>query len=436
MELTRRRLFGLAGAGAAAALGGCTRAAEPLDVTASGFGSGGSGVVSLWCRAETQQGSQAMVDAFHAAQDRIRIDMTPIPGGQFVTKLATAIRGGRVPDVVDIDDINSMLFIYRDVFADLTALVEELPYSDMLSPGHLRLATKDDRVYGVPFLADNSVLWCNTELFERAGLDVESSTGSFEGILDAARAISALGDDVWGWSFPGNGAGALSFVTQPHIWAADTDLISGDVGDQRGNVSGNDAVRRTLEFGRTLWSEELVPPRSYSEDGALWSSDYVAGQLGMFPAGYGNVAPDASTELLEKSTIVLLCGPDGGRSFFAGGDNFSIPNGARNPSAAWEYIRFCLDLEQQSRLPDGFYTPVRSDVLTPGFAQRHPLLVPPLENIDVGYAPTTLAFNLIYNQSDGPWLEMFRRAVFDGEIEAAMDQAQSTYDRLLDQAER
>ena len=73
---------------------------------------------------------------------------------------------------------------------------------------------------GVPYLADNSLLWCNTELFDRANRDVDEASGSFDGLLDAAHAIRKLGDDVYAWSFPGNSPGALGFVVQPMVWAA------------------------------------------------------------------------------------------------------------------------------------------------------------------------------------------------------------------------
>jgi len=440
MELTRRQLLALLGAGGAAAatgvgLAGCARDVTAVDVGAAGFGDGARGTVEMWCRSDTVNGVQAVVDAFHAAQDRIRVELTPIQNGQYVTKVATAIRGGRVPDVIDIDDIYSTMFAFRDVFTDLTPLVEDLALGDTLSPGHLALATKDGRHYGVPFLGDFSVLFCNTELFDEAGLDVDEHTASFDGILEAARAISSLDDDTYGWSFPGNASGALGFTVQPHVWATGTDLIDGEVGDQRGNVAGNDALRRTLDLERTLWEEKLVPSGCFSDDASRWSADYVAGRLGMFPAGYGVVAPNASPELLERSRVVLLPGPDGGRAFFDGGDNLCMPEGGKNPEAATELIRFAVSLEQQSRMPDGFYSPIRSDVVTPEFDAEHPLVVPTLKSLDSGYAPTTLAYNLIYNQQDGPWLRMFRRAVFDGEVDAAMDEAQTTYDRILRQAQ-
>jgi len=376
-----------------------------------------------------------IVDNFHKQQNRIRVRVTAVPDSQFVTKLATAIRGGRVPDLVDFDDINSMLFIYRGAFADLTDPISRMDGHQALSPGHLRLATNNKRIYALPFLADNSVLFCNTELFEKAGLDVDESTKSLETLLQAARKISRLGQDVYGWSYPGNATGALGFTVQPHIWAAKTDLLAGTVGHQHGNVSGNEAVRATLEFCRRLWQEKLVPPLAYADDASHWGSDYLAGKIGMFPASYGSVVPNASKEMLAKTTIRLLPGPTGGVSFFDGGDNLCMLNGAPNPNAAWEFASYCVTVPQQQNLPQGGYAPIRSDAATPAFRKKFPLAVPTLADIKAGFAPTTLAYNLIYNQSDGPWLAMFRRAVFQGQVEAAMDEAQTGYDRILEAAQ-
>ena len=139
----------------------------------------------MWCRSATQTGLTSLVDRFNASQDNLTVELTPVLDEQYVTKLATAIRGRAVPDLVDIDDINSMLFIYRDAFTDLSKPLAELDFADRLSPGHLRLATRNGRQYGIPYLADNSLLWCNTELFDRAGVDVDESTKTFDGLTPA-----------------------------------------------------------------------------------------------------------------------------------------------------------------------------------------------------------------------------------------------------------
>ncbi|GAB2553095.1 extracellular solute-binding protein [Kribbella endophytica] len=431
--LTRRRFLGTAAA--LAGISGCSSVLPEPDVAAPGFGTGATGTVKVWCRAATQTGLTSLVEKFNASQDRLRVELTPVLDAQYVTKLATAIRGRGVPDLVDIDDINSMLFIYRDAFTDLTEALQALDFRAKLSPGHLRLATRAGRAYGVPYLADNSMFWFNTELCDRADVDPDQAITSYDELLAAARRLRKLGDDIYAWSFPANSPGALGFVVQPMIWAADTDLIRGEVGQQEGNIVGNSVVQRMLELHRQLWVDGLVPRANFSDDASRWGSDFRAGVVGIFPSNYSVVVSGSDPAFHAKVTPRLLSGPDGGSAFFDGGDNMCIPRGAENASGAWEFVRFALDLPQQTDLPAGGYTPVRSDVATPEFAKKFPLATLPLKRIEEGYAPTTLSYNLLYNQPDGPWLQMFRRAVFDGELEAAMSEAQESYDRILAQGQ-
>ena len=436
MVMERRAFLQLSGLAGLAALSGCGSGilAEP-DVMSGGFGETATGTVTMWCRGATASGVQVVVDRFHASQDRLHINLTPVPDAQYVTKLATAIRSGDVPDLVDIDDINSMLFIFRGVFTDLTPLVDALPYRQQLSPGHLRLSTRDGRIYGVPYLADNSVLWYDKQLLERAGVDPATAVKGFDSLLEAARRVRALGGDTYGWSIAGNSAGILGFVVQPHIWATGTDNIAGTVGSQRGHVEDNQALRRTLEFYRTMWQEKLLPPANFADAGTTWGSDFRAGKVGFFPSNYAAAVMGADAATRARTGVALLPGPDGGGAFFDGGDNLCIPRGAKNASGAWQFARFALDVPQQQLLPGGGYTPVRADAATGVFRQKNPLDLAPLNNLDRGYAPVTLAYNLLYNQPDSPWIAMFRRAVFGGDVDGALRAGQQSYDQILHQAQ-
>ena len=436
MVMERRAFLQLSGLAGLAALSGCGSGilAEP-DVMSGGFGETATGTVTMWCRGATASGVQVVVDRFHASQDRLHINLTPVPDAQYVTKLATAIRSGDVPDLVDIDDINSMLFIFRGVFTDLTPLVDALPYRRQLSPGHLRLSTRNGRIYGVPYLADNSVLWYDKQLLERAGVDPATAVNGFDSLLEAARRVRALGGDTYGWSIAGNSAGILGFVVQPHIWATGTDNIAGTVGSQRGHVEDNQALRRTLEFYRTMWQEKLLPPANFADAGTTWGSDFRAGKVGFFPSNYAAAVMGADAATRARTGVALLPGPDGGGAFFDGGDNLCIPRGAKNASGAWQFARFALDVPQQQLLPGGGYTPVRADAATGVFRQKNPLDLAPLNNLDRGYAPVTLAYNLLYNQPDSPWIAMFRRAVFGGDVDGALRAGQQSYDQILHQAQ-
>lgn len=440
MRMTRRRLLGLTGAGLVTALagaaGGCSSEQLPeTDVGAAGFGSGARGTIAVWTRSAVQTGMQAIIDRFHAAQSEIRVELTPVLDTQYVTKLATAIRAGQAPDLVDMDDINSCLFIYRHVFTDLTPLVDRLPYRDQLSTGHLHLATLGDRVFGVPFLADNSLLWLNTELFERAGVDPESATRSLDTLREALPRLSRLGDDIYGWTFPGDGQGALGFTFLPHIWAAKSDIFQGTIGSQQAHVADNAALRSTLEFFREMWVRRWAPPSCYSDAATTWGSNFLAGKIAIFPGNYAAVVKAAPASLLPKLKSVLIPGPTGGRCFFDGGDNLCMPRGAPNPSAAWEFVKFALQVPEQQVLPTAGYTPIRRDADTPRFRHTFPLDTTPLENLEDGYAPRTLVYEEAINEANGPFLAMFRRAVFDGDVDGALQAAQVTVHRLLEETQ-
>jgi len=432
-----RRAFlvgGVAG-GAALALAGCSGTLPKVVAKPASFGKNATGTVQVWCRSATQAGLTSAVAGFNKANPALQVQLTPVPDAQYVTKLATAIRGGEPPDVVDIDDINSQLFIFREAFADLTDVVKSLDYFDAISPGHLRLLEYRDRYYGLPYLADNSQLFVNTELFERAGLDVEESTKDLSTLLDAAKAIRKLDDDVYGWSISGNAAGIIGFVTQPHVWATGVDMMTGEVGSQRANITGNEALERMLEFYRQLWKDGVLSKATYSDAGTTWGADFRAGKVGIFPTSYGATVPAATKAMRAKMQTVLIPSWDGQRSFFDGGDNMCIPNGAANPSGGWAFMQYANGLQQQQALPDGGYFPTRSDAATPEYRKRFPLAYGPLDAIDKGYAPQTLAYNLLNNQPSSPYFAMFREAVFGSGSAAAMRTAQSDYQRILDQVQ-
>lgn len=102
--ITRRRALALAGGGGlAGALGGCSSVLPAPDTAAVSFDTEATGTVRVWCRSATQTGLTSLVQKFSASQQRLTVELTPVLDGQYVTKLATAIRGRDVPDLVDID---------------------------------------------------------------------------------------------------------------------------------------------------------------------------------------------------------------------------------------------------------------------------------------------------------------------------------------------
>ena len=45
----------------------------------------------------------------------------------------------------------------------------------------------------------------------------------------------------------------------------------------------------------------------------------------------------------------------------------------------------------------------------------------------LGRTPYSLVYNQLFNDANGPWLAMIQRAVFDGEIDEAIEEAQADF---------
>jgi multiple sugar transport system substrate-binding protein len=421
---------------ATATMAACGSTGAEPDVSAPGFGDDATGVVTFWDRNTTSPYGQALVNEFNATHPHLKVELTQVQDTVYVTKLATAIRAGSQPDLVGVDDINSQLFIHNQAFADLTPVVNQLPFLKSLSPGQLNLATDNGRYYGVPYVADVSLLWYNKALFRKAGLDPNTPPTNYADILADAKAVAALGNGISGFSFAGRCEGCLGFTVLPDIWATGTYLLNGASGAQTADVAGNAALRRTLQLYRQLWAQHLSSPTSLTESGATWGNDFLAGKVGIFPGGYGTVTQSASPSLLRQLGVVALPGPDGGTSIFDGGANFAIPKGARNASGAWEFIKFALSKESQTQAPAEGFTPVRNDVLTPAYAAKYPFDAIAIRALNHGYAPKTLAYNLIFNQPGGPWLTLFTDAVIRGDdLDGALRTAQAQFTDAITEAE-
>jgi len=418
-------------AAATATLAGCASASPPVNTSTPSFGNNATGTVVFWARSDTITAATPLVKEFNATHPHLKVVMDSIQDTQAVTELATAIRGHAAPDLVDLNDIYMPIFTQLDAFVNLTNLVKQLPYDKSLSPGHLALATYDNRIYGVPYLADLSVLWINKTLFTKAGLNPDSPPKNFAQILADARKINALGDGISGFSFAGDCSGCLGFTALPNIWAAGSNVIRGALNHQAATVAGNATVTALLNLYRTIWTEHLAPASDLTDTGATWGTDFAAGKVGIFPGGFGTVILEVPAAKRSQFTDVALPGPNGGYATFDGGDDLAIPEGAQNASGAWEFMKWILAIKQQDELPAYGYTPVRSDALTPAFEKANPLDVVALKALAHGVAPATTAYNSIFNQAGGPWLTMFDTAVFNGQVKQAMTSAQQGFDQLL-----
>jgi multiple sugar transport system substrate-binding protein len=402
--------------------------------SAKNFGVNATGTVHFWARqaTNTEGLSTTMVKEFNATHPHLKVVLHLTPPNEASTQLATAIRAGAVPDLVGFNDINVPTFEREGALMNLTKYVDALPFKSALSPGHLKLATYNGQYYGVPYLADLSVLWYNKTLFRQAGLNPDAPPTSYAQIVSDAKKINALGHGISGFSFAGNCQGCLGFTMLPSLWAAGQHLIKGPLGNQTANVSGNAPLKTMLEDYRTMWADHLVPLADQTQNGLTWGKDFESGKVGILPGDYGIAAVfKTAAQRAEFADAPLPAVNGGGYSTFDGGDDFVIPNGAANASGAWEFVKWVLERQQQSKFPSLGMTPIRTDVINSAFATANPYDAVALHALARGSVEYTLAYNAVFNVAGSPWFKMFEEAVYNGNVNAAIQQGQPAIQATL-----
>jgi multiple sugar transport system substrate-binding protein len=416
-----------------AACGGSSSSSSGAGQSAKTFGVNAKGVVHFWARQATDGPAKALTAQFNATHKNLKVVLHLTPPNDDTSQLATAIRAGSVPDVVGLNDIDVPTFSHENALMNITKYVNALPYKSQLSPGHLKLATIGSNYYGVPYLADLSVLWYNKALFKRAGLNPNAPPTSYAQIVSDSQKISALGHGISGFSFAGDCQGCLGFVMLPSLWAAGQHLISGPLGTQKANIASNAPLKTMLADYHTLWAQHLVPVADQTQNGLTWGADFEAGKVGILPGDYGFAAAiKTKQQKADLADAPLPAVNGGGYSTFDGGDDFVIPAGAPNASGAWEFIKWALEPQQQSEYPTLGDTPVRSDVLTPAFAAKFPYDAVALKALAKGSVEYTLAYDAVFNEPGSPWFKMFEDAVYNGNLSAGIQEGQSGIQSTLD----
>jgi multiple sugar transport system substrate-binding protein len=405
----------------AAACGGSSGSTSPQS--SKTFGVNATGTVHFWARQATDGPAKALVAGFNATHKNLKVVLHLTPPNDDTSQLATAIRAGSVPDVVGLNDIDVPEFSHQNALMNLTKYINALPYKSSLSPGHLKLATYNGQDYGLPYLADLSVLWYNKKLFKEAGLNPNDPPTSYAQIVSDAKKITALGHGIYGFSFAGDCQGCLGFTMLPSLWAAGQHMINGPLANQTVNVANDAPLKTMLEAYHTMWAGHMTPVADQTQNGLTWGADFEAGKVGILPGDYGFATKLANQAEFADAPLPAVDG--GNYSTFDGGDDFVIPAGAPNASGAWEFIKWALEPQQQGKYPSEGMTPIRTDVLTPAFAKTNPYDAIALKALAKGSVEYTLAYDAVFNEPGSPWFKMFEEAVYNGNISGALSSGQT-----------
>lgn len=379
--------------------------------------------LSMWSRAAAAGPAQGMIDLWNSTHED-KIELTVIPDLQVVTKLATAVQAGDVPDLMSFDLIFMPDFMKAGFLVDLTDQLKNDPNQAKVAKAFQDLATYNGKLYGTGFLPDTSILLYNKGLFKKAGLDPEKPPTTIDQIHEYATKIHALGPDIYGYYLSGNCGGCNIFTQAPMMWGSGAHLLpkSGDDPTLEGP-----GVKELLTTLHAMWTEGLIPQGAQGDTGANFQAIFQTGKVGMQGSGNFAIATlKASNPEIDFGIAFLPGLKEGQASSFVGGDLIAIPKGVKHLDQAIAFVKWVLTDEAQLKGLAAKNTLVaRTDLVQNEYYKSEPRYYTTAKAVGIGQTPWVFHFNDMVNSDSSPWLEMLQTAIFEGKIDEAIETARA-----------
>lgn len=380
--------------------------------------------IQMWARASSSAAAQHMIDLWNSTHDD-QVELTTIPDNQMVTKLATSVQAGDVPDLISFDLIFMPDFMRAGFLTDLTAELGGDPNQAKVAQAFRDLATYDGKLYGTGFTPDVSILLYNKDLFRKAGLDPEKPPTTLAQMEEYAKTIHEKVPDAYGYYFSGACGGCNIFTQAPQMWASGAHLLPTSGDDDAMSGTG---VKEQLTMLHNLWEAGAIPESAEADTGANFQATFETGTIGMQGSGgFAIAALKANHPEIDFGIAPLPGVNEGDASSFVGGDVIGIPVGAKHADLATAFIHWELtDEAQLEGLAKNLILPSRSDLADNKYFQEEPRYITTAKAVGIGQTPYAFHFNDMVNADQSPWLTMIQTAVFDGDIDGAIATAADT----------
>lgn len=235
---------------------------EPVTITYSNYNASGGNEETL----------QKMYEAFHEEYPNITVEIETIAYNDYFTQLQTRVSGGTAPDCYELNIENFAAYANKGALAEITGV----DFSG-LDETSLNAFNVDGKQYGLPGKFSNVVLFYNKDLFDQAKIDYPTADWTQDDLQQAAEAIRALGDDIYGYYQPLTYNEFYKVVAQ-----FGGSLLNADKTEFTINAPENVAAAQMMA-DRILVSN--VQPNEVQMGGIGDWDLFMSGRLGMMPTG-------------------------------------------------------------------------------------------------------------------------------------------------------
>lgn len=301
----------------------------------------------VWIWETAKDGLDLNMEAFNAKYPNIEVEFQTMKSTDLYSKyLITSNTGDTVPDIITVESTNLSQIVKIDSLLDITSRVE--PYKDKMSAYKWEDATKDDKVYAMPWDSGPVVMFYRNDLFAQAGLptdpdEVAQKIQTWDDYYEAAKLIKEKTGAMMYGDSKTNSSNRMfeSMMWQRGLWYF----------DDEGNVAiDSPEIKESADFLIKMQNEGLVFDARANSDqwgngirdgkiatvvGGSWHDAIIENQYSPADKGKWSVAMMPKWSKDDKYTGANQ-----------GGANLAINKKSKHPEEAWNFIEFMLGSEE------------------------------------------------------------------------------------------
>lgn len=327
---------------------GSTNTNKPITLTVWDYFKGGSEDVLV-----------QRYENFNKLHSGIKIQRIYIPYSDMNQKVLLGISGGTLPDLLLVDSLSHPLYSSNGVLLDLTDRIKAWGQIDQYFSSILESSSWQGQHYGLPNSCDCLGLYYNADMLEQAGIEPPTT---WDELRSAARKLTKNG--VYGFATAATKTMEGTFEFLPFLREAGADW----------NTLDSPAATQALQF-----LVDLVNDGSLSQEVINWAqpdsiTQFISGSAAMVQNGSWQL-PALKVQAKFKWGVVPLP-KDQTNATSLGGENWTISKTCKQVDAAWEFIKFTQDPQNNKQYLTSATgeLPGRRDVAQDAVWQKDPLL--------------------------------------------------------------
>jgi sn-glycerol 3-phosphate transport system substrate-binding protein len=310
-----------------------------------------------------------MTNQFNASQSDVKVNLVNQSSyTDTLTAYTTALSGGTLPDVVQMETADLQLLIDSQSVVPAQGAVDAESYdlSDFI-PATVEYFTVRDTLWAMPFNISSQVLYYDQDAFTAAGLDPTSPPKTLDELRSAAQKIVSTGTEKYGMSLK------VTDSTFQLLLALGGGELVNEGNGRHGRataVTFDDALGKSI-FG--WWAGMLDDKLAQATSGTTYDNLFATGNR-IAPMSFDTSAAIGTIlgVLNTYPKVKLGIGPlpstsaPGGGVFVGGAAMFMVSKSPpERQDAAWQFIKYLTAPEQQATWAVGTgYIPIRKSATT------------------------------------------------------------------------